>query len=133
MCLVVEKAIADRCSNLVLGSRSQRALKVLQWLVVFHCVTLLWVVFRCSNFSQCVAYLAGLMKGTFDVQPTYLVALAASSVLLFGLDFVHRSTASDTSLSRWPFWPRSVACAAMVCLVITLWPSKYAPFLYFQF
>lgn len=132
-CLVVEKWLTERFSNVTFPVKTQLLVTAVRWLLVFHGVTLLWVVFRCSTFSQCVEYLRGLTKGGFSVAPTHLAALACSAGLLFGLDFVHRYAASDTAFSRWRYWPRSLVHAAMVCLVITLWPSKFAPFLYFQF
>lgn len=132
-CLVVEKWFTDRFSSLASAGRVRVAVTVVQWFVVFHCVTLLWVVFRCTTFAQCIDYFVGLTRGGFSVERSHLAVLACSAALLFGLDFVHRFTASDTAFSRWRYWPRSFVHAAMVCLVIVLWPSKFAPFLYFQF
>jgi D-alanyl-lipoteichoic acid acyltransferase DltB (MBOAT superfamily) len=133
LCLVVEKWITDRFANVRVASALRPLVTALQWLVVFHCVTLLWVVFRCSDFGQCVDYFKGLLKGGASVESAHVRVLVLSTLLLFGLDLVHRLTSSDSVFSRWGFWPRSFAHAAMACLVITLWPSKYAPFIYFQF
>jgi alginate O-acetyltransferase complex protein AlgI len=132
-CLVVEKWLSGWRAAVNAQGVRRGLLVVVQWLVVFHVVSLLWVVFRCSTFAQSAQYLAGLLKGGSELDVGHLSVLAITLPLLLLLDVPQRVSGTDFVFAHGGFVRRTVLHAGMVCLVISLWKSSYAPFIYFQF
>jgi hypothetical protein len=94
---------------------------------------LLWVLFRCSTFTQALAYFSGLVRGGAELSVAHRSVLAITLPLLLLLDAPQRIAGTDSVFLKGGFWQRSVVHACMICLVITLWKNSYAPFIYFQF
>jgi alginate O-acetyltransferase complex protein AlgI len=134
LCLVVEKWLVGLRRGAPRTSRPLRVVRgALQWFVVFNVVTLLWVLFRCSSFTQAIAYFSGLVRGGTELSIAHRSVLAITLPLLLLLDVPQWMAGTDAVFVRGGLLPRSAAHAGMVCLVITLWKNSYAPFIYFQF
>ncbi|MBI5261316.1 MAG: MBOAT family protein [Bradyrhizobium sp.] len=97
MLLVIERPLLDRLH--AIDSASLRAVRML---VVFFCVTMLWIFFKLPDFGQALDYLKGMFVPTNNPNPPklfYNLALLYSlPVLIQHLGF---GSLASQRLSRW--------------------------------
>jgi len=108
--------------------------KLLAILITFHIVTLGWIFFRADSFDGAIAFIGGIMRGTWQNSMT--------TPLLFGLMLLGMAfhfTPPDLPrriallLRRLPAPVLGLLVAAAVILIDAMRYEGVAPFIYYQF
>jgi len=100
--------------------------------LTFHVVTLTWIPFRLTAFSDVAAYFEGLGRFDFSYDPILWSAVFFAVVLLL-IDGPQAITNDEYVLAR--RWPGALAPAFGIVLIVVLLTSGgvQTPFIYFQF
>ncbi|HEY4253080.1 MAG TPA: MBOAT family protein [Roseomonas sp.] len=108
--------------------------RLLRWVITFHVVVLLFVLFRASDLATVRAMANGLMgraPGADQMTPR-LVLLCALGLGLHFLppDFRERL---EAALRPWPPLALGLLAGLVLLLILLAGPEGVAPFIYFQF
>jgi D-alanyl-lipoteichoic acid acyltransferase DltB (MBOAT superfamily) len=130
-----EKAAPPRLRRLFEG----RAGRVVAWLLTFHAVTLLWILFRAGNVSGAVELVTRIVRD-FDLSPLWTVWVARRGLFAAlgagaALSLLPRPTdeALARGFARAPVFAKAVVVLIVAQLTVELRSTDVQPFIYFQF
>lgn len=107
--------------------------RVLGGILTFHFVLLTWVFFRAPGLGAALTYLQQLFAfSDMETLGSVMPAILIPWLLVLAVDVPQFLTRNQTVLLRWPAFPRTVAVASMLLLVVLGFGTR-APFIYFQF
>jgi hypothetical protein len=112
---------------------------VLGWILTFHTVALLWVLFRAGGFMHAVDVVRRLFSGwelariavVVRERPELLGVVAAGFVLSLAPERWWHRLELRFQRARWPL--QAVAVILVVQAVVQVSTTNVRPFLYFQF
>ena len=106
-------------------------LKIVQTLLVFHGVCILWVFFRAPDFAATAAYLKALFAPPYlgESPPENLLFILAAFLLFF---FTLGRTVTGRQFLKWKLW-RQVAVCLLLLLLIAAYADARLDFIYFVF
>ncbi len=129
MLLIVEHGMTMLVKSAVTANR---LVLVLRRLIVFHCVCIGWILFRCPNLTVAKNMFVSILSGQWSLAYGQLFLLA--SVMIFMVwEIVSALANSDRHGDNEVFVKiKSVLSGAAVALAF-IYSTTSAPFLYFQF
>jgi len=134
LALVVHRIWAGfRVHRAIPAAAPSLAVRGLAWLATFACVAMCFTIFRCENIHVAGEFLASKSVGgggqapSLDWIPVVLVLTAAHWVVFRHKALLKSRVAATTD---WLFYP---ALGVATALLLSITPSKAAPFIYFQF
>lgn len=105
--------------------------KFLKVFFVFNCVSLLWVFFRATNFSNAFLYFQALL-GNFESEVEFSSTLINQMLMFIGFCFILGNSMIDKSFLKWST-KRQVLTSCTLLLLILSFASSKLDFIYFVF
>ena len=130
---VATKRLRRRASHALRLNRVPRLHAAIKVVVVFHLVTVAWILFRATSFEHAWLYLRYVQLRLPSIGMANLLFDLAVVGVFLGMEYVQRHRARFVVLDRVPLELKAVGYALFVAGLLTFSVAANSPFIYFRF